>query len=109
MPADHLRFLQRRTSMAKKRRRKYSRGSGEEVRREMHRYKRGRAKSGRGGKGGKVKSRNKRSPLHCPRHVRKERKFPERSAEPFSRGMPRKTSGLIEKAARRSSGTAKSP
>ena len=32
--------------MAKKRRRKYSRGSGEEVRREMHRYKRGRAKSG---------------------------------------------------------------
>ena len=38
--------------MAKKRRkRKYSRGSGEEVRREMHRYKRGRAKSGRGGKG----------------------------------------------------------
>jgi hypothetical protein len=43
--------------MAKKRRRKYSRGSGEEVRREMHRYKRGRAKSGRGGKGGKVKSR----------------------------------------------------
>ena len=43
--------------MAKKRKRKYSRGSGEEVRREMHRYKRGRAKSGRGGKGGKVKSR----------------------------------------------------
>ena len=41
----------------RKRRRKYSRGSGEEVRREMHRYKRGRAKSGRGGKGGKVKSR----------------------------------------------------
>jgi hypothetical protein len=32
--------------MAKKRR-KYSRGSGEEVRREMHRYKRGRAQSGR--------------------------------------------------------------
>jgi hypothetical protein len=32
--------------MAKKRR-KYSRGSGEEVRREVRRYKRGRAKSGR--------------------------------------------------------------
>jgi hypothetical protein len=31
--------------MAKKRKRKYSKGSGEEVRREMHRYKRGKAKS----------------------------------------------------------------
>jgi len=43
--------------MAKKRRRKYSRGSSDEVRREMHRYKRGRAKSGKSGKAGKVKSR----------------------------------------------------
>jgi hypothetical protein len=43
--------------MARKRKRKYSRGSGEEVSREMHRYKRGRAKSGKGGKGGRVKSR----------------------------------------------------
>jgi len=40
--------------MAKKRKRKYSKSSGEEVRREMRRYKRGTAKSG---KGGKVKSR----------------------------------------------------
>ena len=43
--------------MAKKRKRKYSQGSGEEVRREMHRYKRGKAKSGKGGKGGRVKGR----------------------------------------------------
>ena len=41
--------------MAKKRKRKYSRGAGTEVKREMHRYKRGKAKSGKGGKGGKVK------------------------------------------------------
>ena len=34
--------------MAKKRgRRKYSRGAGQEVKREMHRYKRGTAKSGK--------------------------------------------------------------
>ena len=39
--------------MAKKRKRKYSRGAGTEVKREMHRYKRGKAKSGKGGKGGK--------------------------------------------------------
>jgi hypothetical protein len=43
--------------MAKKRKRKYSRAAGTEVKREMHRYKRGKAKSGKGGKGGKVKSR----------------------------------------------------
>ncbi len=42
--------------MARKRKRKYSKGAGEEVRREMHRYKRGKAKSGKGGKGGRVKS-----------------------------------------------------
>src|SRR3954466_8811726 len=43
--------------MAKKRKRKYSRGASKDVKNEMHRYKRGKAKSGKGGKGGKVKSR----------------------------------------------------
>lgn len=37
--------------------RKYSRGSSADVKNEMRRYKRGTAKSGPGGKGGKVKSR----------------------------------------------------
>ena len=41
--------------MAKKR--KYSRSTGTDVKNEMHRYKRGTAKSGPGGKGGRVKSR----------------------------------------------------
>jgi hypothetical protein len=41
--------------MAKKR--KYSKSSGKEVENEMRRYKRGKAKSGPGGKGGKVKNR----------------------------------------------------
>jgi hypothetical protein len=43
--------------MAKKRKRGYSRGASQDVEREMRRYKRGTARSGRGGKGGKVKSR----------------------------------------------------
>lgn len=43
--------------MAKKRKRKYSRGASRNVEKEMRRYKRGTARSGRGGKGGKVKSR----------------------------------------------------
>ena len=44
------------SSVAKKRR-KYSPSAGRDVESEMRRYKRGTAKSGRGGKGGKVKSR----------------------------------------------------
>jgi hypothetical protein len=71
--------------MAKKRKRKYSRGSGEEVRREMHRYKRGRAKSGRGGKGGKVKSRKQAIAIALSKARKKGKKVPRKSAEPFSR------------------------
>jgi hypothetical protein len=41
----------------KKRKRKYSPGVGSDVESEMRRYKRGTARSGPGGKGGKVKSR----------------------------------------------------
>ena len=40
-----------------KRKRKYSRGASRDVESEMRRYKRGTARSGGGGKGGKVKSR----------------------------------------------------
>jgi len=43
--------------MAKKRERKYSPSAGKDVESEMRRYKRGTARSGKGGKGGKVKSR----------------------------------------------------
>jgi len=43
--------------MAKKKKRKYSPGAGRDVEQEMRRYKRGTARSGKGGKGGKVKSR----------------------------------------------------
>ena len=42
--------------MAKKKR-KYSRSVGKEVEKEMRRYERGTARSGKGGKAGKVKSR----------------------------------------------------
>ncbi len=43
--------------MAKKRKRKYSPGVEQDVEREMRRFKRGTARSGPGGKAGKVKSR----------------------------------------------------
>jgi Family of unknown function (DUF6496) len=63
--------------MAKKRRRKYSR-SGQEVGREMHRYKRGRAKSGRGGKGGKVKSRKQTIAIALSKARKKGKKVPRK-------------------------------
>ncbi|MFY9760581.1 MAG: DUF6496 domain-containing protein [Xanthobacteraceae bacterium] len=43
--------------MAKKKKRKYSPSVGDDVAREMRRFERGTARSGKSGKGGKVKSR----------------------------------------------------
>jgi len=40
-----------------KKKRKYSKSSGHDVKSEMHRYKKGTAMSGRGGTGGRVKTR----------------------------------------------------
>ena len=37
--------------------RKYSRGVSKDVKREMHKFKRGKLRSGKGGRGGKVRSR----------------------------------------------------
>jgi Family of unknown function (DUF6496) len=53
-------------------------GSGEEVRREMHRYKRGRAKSGRGGKAGMVKSRKQAIAIALFEARKKGKKVPRR-------------------------------
>jgi hypothetical protein len=64
--------------MAKKRKRKYSRGSGEEVSREMHRYKRGTAKSGKGGKGGRVKSRKQAIAIGLSKARKKGKRVPRK-------------------------------
>jgi Family of unknown function (DUF6496) len=64
--------------MAKKRKRKYSQGSGEEVRREMHRYKRGKAKSGKGGKGGRVKGRKQAIAIALSKARKKGKRVPRK-------------------------------
>jgi hypothetical protein len=64
--------------MAKKRKRKYSRGAGTVVEREMHRYKRGKAKSGKGGKGGKVKSRKQAIAIGLSKARKKGKKVPKK-------------------------------
>ena len=64
--------------MAKKKKRRYSRGSSEDVKREMHRYKRGTAKSGKGGRGGKVKSRKQAIAIALSKARKKGKKVPRK-------------------------------
>jgi hypothetical protein len=75
MPSNHLRSDRGETKWLRS---AESRGSGEEVRREMHRYKRGRAKSGRGGKGGKVKSRKQAIAIALSKARKKGKKVPRK-------------------------------
>jgi hypothetical protein len=64
--------------VAKKRKRKYSRGSQKEVKSEMRRYKRGTAKSGRGGKGGRVNSRKQAIAIGLSKARKKGKKVPRK-------------------------------
>jgi uncharacterized protein DUF6496 len=64
--------------MAKKRKRKYSKSASGDVEREMHRYKRGTAKSGPGGKGGKVKSRKQAVAIGLSKARKKGKKVPRK-------------------------------
>jgi len=66
--------------MAKRRKRRYSRGAGSEVKREMHRYKRGSARSGRGGRGGKVKSRKQAIAIGLSKARKKGKKVPRKKS-----------------------------
>ncbi len=63
--------------MAKRRKRRYSRGAGSEVKREMHRYKRGTARSGRGGR---VKSRKQAIAIGLSKARKKGKKVPKKRA-----------------------------
>lgn len=62
-----------------KRRRKYSRGAGKEVKNEVHRYKRGTARSGPGGKGGRVKSRKQAIAIALSKARKKGKRAPKKA------------------------------
>lgn len=64
--------------MAKKRKRKYSPSAGSDVEKEMRRYKRGTAKSGPGGKGGKVKSRKQAIAIGLSKARKEGKKVPKK-------------------------------
>jgi Family of unknown function (DUF6496) len=70
----------RNKAMAKKavKKRRYSRSSGSDVKSEMRRYKKGTAKSGRGGKGGKVKNRKQAIALGLSKARKKGKKVPKK-------------------------------
>jgi hypothetical protein len=62
--------------MAKSTKRRYAPSVGRDVESEMHRYKRGTAKSGPGGKGGKVKSREQAIAIGLSKARKKGKKVP---------------------------------
>jgi hypothetical protein len=64
--------------MAKKSKRKYSKGASKEVENEMRRYKKGTAKSGKGGRGGKVKSRKQAIAIGLSKARKKGKKAPKK-------------------------------
>ncbi|HXL63963.1 MAG TPA: DUF6496 domain-containing protein [Xanthobacteraceae bacterium] len=66
--------------MAKSRKRRYSRSAGSDVKNEMERYKRGTARSGRGGKGGKVKSRKQAIAIGLSKARKKGKKVPRKKS-----------------------------
>jgi hypothetical protein len=66
--------------MAKTTKRKYARSAGKDVKSEMHRYKRGTAKSGPGGKGGKVKSRKQAIAIGLSKARKEGKRVPRKKA-----------------------------
>jgi hypothetical protein len=66
--------------MARAAKRKYAPTASKDVKSEMHRYKRGTAKSGPGGKGGKVKSRKQAIAIGLSKARKQGKKVPRKRA-----------------------------
>ena len=68
--------------MARKKgsKRKYAKSAGNDVQREMHEFKRGRLRSGPGGKGGKVKSRKQAIAIGLSEARRKGKRVPKKKS-----------------------------
>jgi Family of unknown function (DUF6496) len=85
--------------MARKaKKRRYSRSAGSDVEREMRRYKKGTAKSGPGGRGGRVKSRKQAIAIGLSEARKKGKKVPKKASK---RKAPKKATK--KKTARKSS------
>ncbi len=60
--------------------RKYSKGAGTSVKKEMHEFKQGKARNGPGGKGGKVKSRKQAIAIGLSKARKKGAKVPKKKS-----------------------------
>ncbi|MBR0703401.1 hypothetical protein JQ599_26090 [Bradyrhizobium diazoefficiens] len=88
--------------MARKaKKRRYSRSSGSDVESEMRRYKKGTAKSGRKGRGGRVKSRKQAIAIGLSKARKKGKKVPKKASKKTSKKTTRKRT--TKKTARKSS------
>jgi hypothetical protein len=64
--------------MAQRRKRRYARSVGKDVESEMRRYKRGTARSGKGGRGGKVQSRKQAIAIALSEARKKGKRVPKK-------------------------------
>ncbi|MDA9486310.1 hypothetical protein XI07_30505 [Bradyrhizobium sp. CCBAU 11445] len=77
--------------MARKaKKRSYSRSAGSDVESEMRRYKKGTAKSGRKGRGGRVKSRKQAIAIGLSKARKKGKKVPKKAAKKTSKKTSKK-------------------
>jgi len=90
--------------MARKaKKRRYSKSSGKEVETEMKRYKKGTAKSGRGGKGGRVKSRKQAIAIGLSKARKKGKKVPKKASKTAKKKTSKKKSSKKKSSKKRSS------
>jgi len=88
--------------MARKaKKRRYSRSSSSDVESEMRRYKKGTAKSGRKGRGGRVKSRKQAIAIGLSKARKKGKKVPKKASKKTSKKTTRKRT--TKKTAKKSS------
>jgi hypothetical protein len=70
--------MARKQKKKRKTKRKYSRSAGRDVEKEVRAYKRGKARSGPGGKGGRVKSRKQAVAIGLSKARKKGKKVPRK-------------------------------
>ena len=70
---------------------RYSRSAGKDVKRAMHKRKKGTLKSGRGGKGGKVKSRKQAIAIGLSEARKKGKKVPKKKSSKKRKSSKRKS------------------
>lgn len=94
--------------MARKaKKRRYSRSSGSDVEREMRRYKKGTAKKGPGGRGGRVKSRKQAIAIGLSEARKKGKKVPKKASKRKTakkKTTKKKTAKKKRKSSKRKSG-----